>query len=132
MLSNVLPSQYKKESWLYVFNSSKFKFVSSRWTGKWLIFVPVGQVDKAWQVIKENTESNQLGTCAKVATALDSKYDKRVICVYNNNYKNVQEVNSIRQKLAELGFDWPICYKTDMSTLFNKQGGHKSHLYCNK
>ena len=63
------------------------------YTGKWMLFVPVDQLDTAWAVIKQETEAGRLGISAKVATAKDNpnaaSRDVRLICVYTRDSRNL-------------------------------------------
>ena len=78
-----------------------------------------------------------MGISAKVSTAYRNPIQTKdygnnhVICVYIYNWKSELELFRVRNKLKELGFTEPLCFKTDNSTLSN-QYGHQSHLFCRK
>ena len=132
-IKEIFPSIENKEYWIYAVNSHFQEKSEKLLIGKWLIFIPESEVDECWKIIKQNTENNSLGISAKVSTAKPSPLGnskERVICVYNNCEDN-QEIFRTREKLRELGFVKPLCYKQDIAT-YNKNYGCKSHLYCRK
>lgn len=105
------------------------------WTdnsGKWLLFVSVGRVDRVWQIIDVETRSGRLGIAAKVATAMPNEFSTsdrvRLICVYTYDHTDLADVRRVRERLRELGFERKIPYKTDMSTAEGKysQNGDKN------
>ncbi len=89
--------------------------------GKWLIFVPVLQVDEVWAKIKLATEEGRLGSSAKVATAKPNPNatnpDIKVICVYTYDWTDRGDVIRVRRELRRLGITARIPYKTDEDTL---------------
>jgi Domain of unknown function (DUF1917) len=99
--------------------------------GKWLVFVPVSQVDGVWAMIKLATEQGRLGSSAKVATAKPNPHevnpDTRVICVYTYDWEDKEDVRRIRQELRYLGITWKIPYKADLDTYSGRYAiqGHK-------
>jgi hypothetical protein len=88
--------------------------------GKWMIFVPLGEIDRAWETIKRAVERGQLGGSAKVATALANpnalSTQERVVCVYTYDVEDRQDVFRVRAALRELGFTQKMPYKTDAAT----------------
>lgn len=89
-------------------------------SGKWLIFVPVDQVDEAWEKVKRATEEGLLGGSAKVATAKPNANaadpSVKVICVYTYDSDDQADVRRVRNELRKLGFTKPMPYKTDEAT----------------
>ncbi|MBN1328499.1 MAG: DUF1917 domain-containing protein [Candidatus Heimdallarchaeota archaeon] len=85
--------------------------------GKWMLFISKDEVDDIWKRIANSVLTNNLGSCesAKVATALQGK-DVYVICVYTNNYLDIEDVLLVREKLRELGFTQTLYYKPDIYT----------------
>lgn len=94
--------------------------------GKWMIFVPVENVDSVWSRIKKATDSNSLGLSAKCATARPNSRAKdpniKLICVYTYDYDDKEDVFHVRQKLTEMGFKQTLYYKADMQTANGKYG----------
>jgi hypothetical protein len=76
--------------------------------GKWLLFVPVAEIDQVWEKIRVATEHGRLGGWAKVATAMPSSLAKnplrRVICVYTYDSTDEADVRRVRAELRALGF----------------------------
>lgn len=89
-------------------------------SGKWLVFVPIAQVDEVWAKIKQATESEQLGQASKVATAEPNTHtadrSRRVICVYTYNGDDKEDVWRIREELRKLGITWTLSYKSGRAT----------------
>jgi hypothetical protein len=71
--------------------------------GKWLIFVPVSEVDKVWDSIEQSTEDDRLGGVSKVATPYPNPLaihkEKRVICVYTSDSEDETDVMRVRADL---------------------------------
>lgn len=86
--------------------------------GKWLVYVSADQIDDVWQTIASATLKGELGVDAKVATArqASSAGGEYVICVYTENYLNMEDVQRVRDKLRELGFTQRLYYKPDIYT----------------
>lgn len=97
-------------------------------SGKWLIFVPIDQIDNMWEIVKRATIDGLLGGVSKVATALENPTAKdnniKVICVYTYDYEDVDDVFSIRKTLTKLGFVKKLIYKTDIATKEGKYGAN--------
>lgn len=89
--------------------------------GKWLIFVPIDRVDKAWKSIRTAVEEGSLGGRARVSTGRrpnPSARDPnaRVIAVYTYDWRDEKDVMRVREQLRRLGFKEPLHYKTDSDT----------------
>jgi len=114
------PSQETSEYWLFANRKQGTYPPHSRNGGKWLIFVPVGRVDKIWSKIKLATESGKLGEQSKVATAKSNSNaansNIKVICVYTYDWTDEEDVMRIRQELRQLGITRKIPYKADEDT----------------
>ncbi len=67
--ANTPPSEVTAVYWLYAERHVDDYPASTSRSGKWLLFIPVEQVDAVWEVIKRAIEEGRLGDCAKVATA---------------------------------------------------------------
>jgi hypothetical protein len=99
-------------------------------SGKWLVFVPLSQIDEVWANIKLATEEGRLGSSAKVATARANPTaadDKKVVCVYTYDWTDEGDVKRLREELRELGITWKIPYKADQDTFAGRYvvRGHK-------
>lgn len=88
--------------------------------GKWLLFIPVNQIDDQWERIKAATALGQLGGSAKVSTARPNPNaaspETHVICVYTYDADDVEDVRRVRDELRGLGFTQKIAYKSDAAT----------------
>ncbi len=133
-MDNQKPSQTNHQCWIYAVHpkyeqiAKKVKF---ELVGKWLIFVPLKEVDATWEIIKKAVESGLLGYCAKVSTNAKTPYDPntKVICVYTTNYKDQKDVMAVRTALTELGFTKELVYKTDEATRKGIYGTNQEFLY---
>ncbi|NLA39442.1 MAG: DUF1917 domain-containing protein, partial [Methanomicrobiales archaeon] len=75
--------------------------------GKWLIFIPPGEVDEAWKKVRDETARGMLGISAKVSTARpdpDSRDERAVIYVYTRDWADEAGVMRVRERLRDLGF----------------------------
>ncbi len=125
------PSQVTDEYWVYAERTTGGYPVATPNSGKWLIFVPISQIDEVWVRIKHATEEGRLGDSAKVATARPnpnaSNPALKVICVYTYDWTDRTDVSRIRQELRELGIVSKIPYKADRDTIVGRYAkrGHK-------
>jgi hypothetical protein len=113
------PSQVTDVYWIYaVQKSGKYPAHSER-GGKWLVFVPVAQIDEVWAKIKDATEKGLLGGSAKVATAMsnpNATSGAKAICVHTYDWTDEKDVRRVRAVLRELGIVAKIPYKADNET----------------
>jgi hypothetical protein len=87
--------------------------------GKWLIFIPPGEVDDAWRKIRDETARGMLGISAKVSTARlnpDSHSERAVIYVYTRDWADETDVMRVRERLRDLGFLERLGYKRNIET----------------
>ena len=132
------PSQVLDEYWLMVISKKRMNAPSTDRTGKWLLFVPVSEVDEVWDRIRQATESGLLGVASKVSTARPNPNardaSKKVVCVYTYDHEDEVDVMRVREELRRLGFKDKIPYKTDEATIFGKyqvRGDKRiSKYYC--
>jgi Domain of unknown function (DUF1917) len=86
-------------------------------TGKWLVFVSSDEVDNLWERIVKSTLAGELGISAKVSTRdQEDLPSTHVINVYNADYRSMEEVDRIRDRLRRLGVKERIGYKPDIYT----------------
>lgn len=73
-------------------NNKVSKRISPLNVGKWMLFIPVNNIDDIWKTIKRETEIGNLGISAKVSTMLENpnalNNNIKLICVYTNDYEN--------------------------------------------
>jgi Domain of unknown function (DUF1917) len=125
------PSVVTDVYWLHAKRKCGTYPADTKNSGKWLVFVPLSQIDEVWAQIKLATEEGRLGSAAKVATAMPNANatnpDKRVICVYTYDWKDEEDVRRVRQELRALGISSKIPYKSDEDSRAGryKNRGHK-------
>ncbi len=113
------PSQIRDKYWVSA-TARKNRVPSAERSGKWLIFVPLDELDDAWAKIKQATQEGLLGNSCKAATGLSNPNaidpNTKVICIYTYDAADREDVLRVRQALRDLGFTGPIPYKTDQAT----------------
>lgn len=114
------PSEVFDSPWLSVKRKQGRYPKPTENSGKWLIFIPLSQIDAVWEEIKTATEEGRLGSSAKVATAHPNPNatspDTKVICVYTYDWTDEADVRRIREELRSLGITSKIPYKADQET----------------
>lgn len=86
--------------------------------GKWLLFVSKrdGKVDQVWERVARNTVCGRLGCSAKVATFdPDPGEEGHVICVYVDNFYDLENVRRVYHCLKMLGLN-SKSFKLDLYT----------------
>ena len=133
---NRKPSTIADSFWLYAFRKEATYPKASDNSGKWLIFMPLDQLDELWEKIKRSTEEGQLGSSSKVATAKQNPNatdsSTKVICVYTYDWTDRQDVMRIRGVLRKLGVTSKIPYKADEDTYagkYAKRGNQRISKY---
>ncbi|WP_454826651.1 putative phosphothreonine lyase domain-containing protein [Paraburkholderia xenovorans] len=122
------PSEDFSRSWEMRKSPSCGAIFSGPTTGKWCVFVPSFDVDLAWARIKGAVEADRL-LFAKVSTALRSVgRDGHVICVYTQDWTDLQDLLHIREVLRSLGFADELGYKRDIDTLNRIYGPDEWYL----
>ena len=125
------PSQVTDKYWLHAERKKGDYPAATSNSGKWLIFVPISQIDEVWTKIKHATEDGRLGDSAKAATAKPNSNATdpatKVICVYTYDWTDKADVSRIRQDLRALGIVSKDPYKADHDTLTGRYArrGHK-------
>jgi len=116
----ILPSRTTHTYWIQQTKpGSAIESCGSEKAGKWLIFLPSGEVDDTWIKIRDATISGELGIGAKVSTSRkneESRDDKKVIYVFTENWEDEADVMRVRNVLKELGIVDRIGYKRNIDT----------------
>ena len=94
--------------------------------GKWLIFTPIDEIDRDWEIIKIATNKGELGFSVKVSTLRLNPHSRDpntgVICVYTYDSEDVEDVMTIRESLRNFGFTRRLTYKSDQATREGRYG----------
>ncbi|MXS77402.1 DUF1917 domain-containing protein [Nitrosomonas sp. JL21] len=131
------PSLVTDEDWIRAKRQTGTYPPRSERGGKWLIFVPIENLDGTWEKIRIATERGELGASSKVATAKPNKNavtnNQKVICIYTYDWTDLEDVMKIRDQLRQLGITWKIPYKSDEDTnagkYANRGSGKMSKYY---
>jgi hypothetical protein len=114
------PSEVTDVYWLYAERENGGYPEHTENGGKWLVFVPMSEIDDVWHKIKQATEEGRLGSSAKVSTmqpnSNSSNPNIKVICVYTYDWTDENDVRRVRAELRKLGIDKKIPYKADEDT----------------
>ena len=114
------PSEVVEEYWINSYSPSGRRPVFGK-TGKWLLFIPLKDIDEEWSKIRSATVNGKLGPASKASTAMPNPNarnpDTKVICVYTCDHENEDDVMRVREELRRLGYTKKIAYKTDEATL---------------
>lgn len=128
------PATYTASAWLVVLSPGYTRPAATPHGGKWLVFVPVAEVTAWWHRIATATAAGLLGPLTKVATAHPSRLaadpQRRVICVYTADARDVADVFQVRAALRALGVTWAIGYKTDAATRAGRYAPPDDRAVC--
>jgi hypothetical protein len=109
--------------------------------GKWMLFPDVERVDEVWATVVRAMERGELGGAAKVATdGGEGSQQGRLICVYTEDFGDVEDVKRVLGKLVELGLVGKgprgIFYKCDAFTHLEinskNEYGLKASMYSSR
>ncbi len=123
-MRNITPSQITDQYWLY--SSIRLSFYSTPCTGKWLIAVPLEQLDETWKKVEQALLAGRLGPAAKAATAAFNKtqvdYKQKMIVVYVADFEEELKSKKVLKALRSIGIKKRIKFKRDLETLRGKYG----------
>ena len=130
------PTKIHDKPWLYARRQMKEYPKSTTRGGKWLIFVPIKDLDFTWEKIKLATEQGLLGGSSKTSTMWNnshaSDHQTKLICVYTYDWTDKKDVMEIREMLEKLGITQKIPYKSDEDTInvkYKKTGNKRISKY---
>ncbi len=104
--------------WKYAYAPGS-NFSSSLKSGKWRIRVKPCKVNETWHKVKMACLEGKFIT-AKVATARTVKArgdDNYLICIYTDDYEDLDNLRQVRDALREIGFIEAVKYKKDIDTM---------------
>lgn len=101
-------------------------------SGKWMIFVDIGMKgDLIWSAVAKGVLTGKtLSNIAKIST-IDpnkTKTNRHVVCIYNENFLNMDEVTESERTIRSLGIKCKLCYKPDVFTYLEVYAGNKWRL----
>jgi hypothetical protein len=130
------PSKVYDTYWLWVEKEKHHTEENDPRSGKWMLFIPNGEIDHTWEIIQHAVLHCLLGRSAKVATMkknrLENSKDHKLICIYVNDYTDLSDVGRVLAWLRRLGFTEAIRFKTDQATLageYSKRNAGPVTLY---
>lgn len=120
------PSEATVSQWLHVRGTGKGHHddeTRQTYVGKWMIFVPIEQLDSMWEKIKIATKEGKLGIESKTSTAKpnpNATGPEKVIIVYTRDWTDEKDVMRVRKELRNLGIINKIPYKRDIDSIAGK------------
>jgi hypothetical protein len=128
------PSQVLDRNW--VTSSHYFSWCSSYWSGKWIIFLPLAELDEAYQKVWEAFHNDKFGPMIKCSTGV--KNDRQVDCkeamivIYTNDFNDAVDLRRVLKDIRELGFSSKIFYKRDHETFKGIYGPDSFYAWSDK
>ena len=109
-----LPSREINESWLFA-HAPSAPDLDPEISGKWMMFVAWDKIDDTWKNVAAAVRKGRLAPHAKVSTFASNPTGTypHVLCVYVADYRDQEDVMSIRERLREMGFKRRIPFKLD-------------------
>lgn len=83
-------------------------------SGKWMIYTDTRRIDQLWKKVVRLMCVDLKRGSVKVSPKQEG--DSHVICVYVDDYSNLEEVNWLRNALRTAGVSWRIGFKPDAYT----------------
>lgn len=83
-------------------------------SGKWMIYTDTRRIDQLWEKVVRLLCVDLKRGSAKVSPKQEG--DSHIICVYVDDYSNMEEVNWLRNALRTAGAFWKIGFKPDAYT----------------
>ena len=115
-----------RADWL---RATRSQGVANETTGKWMIFTPAADVDRTWLMVatavRKGGSLNGLAVQAKVSTKKNARNNQHVICIYTDDYNDIQIVAKCYYELRRFGFSQRLFYKTDQQTIAGVYSGGK-------
>lgn len=125
-MSDRRPSDDVTSPWIHAHGPGEQLDLDLQRVGKWMLFVPVENVDASWEKVKAATEVGLLGPSAKAATAWPNPLarlpGKRIICIYTRGWRDRDDARRVLTELNCAGFAARLSYKTDSETLERRYG----------
>jgi hypothetical protein len=126
-----MPSQETEQYWIGAVNPND-QGGEKPYSGKWLLYISVSELDSTWLKIKTATENGSLGTSAKSATMRDNPnatVKSKVICIYTKDCRDMEDVQRVLKALRDMGFLGRLYYKEDLATIMGNYRHGKASLY---
>lgn len=102
-------------------------------SGKWLFFAQSGgKIDHLWSVVASAIVNNDLPcTSAKVSTYNGTEDSNHVVCIYNDNFTDYDQVMRSEEAIRKIGIKAKLLYKPNVYTLLGVYSGNHWDLTPN-
>lgn len=86
-------------------------------SGKWMLFGETGYViNRLWEIVANGVIRGTIPSLSAKVSPVSEKNDSHVICIYNDNFLNEEEVFALRDGIRNAMIDQPLKYKADLYT----------------
>ncbi|MFJ9752618.1 putative phosphothreonine lyase domain-containing protein [Streptomyces chartreusis] len=120
------PATCMHEPWVWADHPHDDPDCERLWSGKWLWFPPLRLLDDSWNTIRTATHDGVLGYRSKAATLINTRPGsddtRRPICIYTNDWRDLEDVKRVLNALRDLGNVDVLLYKTDSETRRQRYG----------
>lgn len=86
-------------------------------SGKWMLFGKTGyDVNRLWEIVANAVIRGTIPSLSAKVSAVSEENDNHVICIYNDNFLNDEEVFALKEGIRNLMINQPLKYKADLYT----------------
>jgi len=68
-----------------------------------MLFVEPQEINLVWGVVAQATVKNELGHAAKVAPDAGEGQKQRLVCIYTNDFTDMEDVARVVRKMKDIG-----------------------------
>ncbi|CAC5404687.1 unnamed protein product [Mytilus coruscus] len=103
-----------------VVNKKTLKKLAKKYSltsGKWMLFGKTGcEINRLWGIVANGIIRGTIPSLSAKVSAKSGEHDNHVICIYNDNFLNDEEVFALRDGIRNSMIDQPLKYKADLYT----------------
>ncbi|OPL33582.1 hypothetical protein AM593_09973, partial [Mytilus galloprovincialis] len=86
-------------------------------SGKWMLFGKTGcEINRLWRIVANGVIRGTIPSLSAKVSAVSENNDNHVICIYNDNFLNDEEVFALKDGIRNSMIDQPLKYKADLYT----------------
>ncbi|XP_071181326.1 UPF0696 protein C11orf68 homolog [Mytilus edulis] len=86
-------------------------------SGKWMLFGKTGyEINRLWGIVANAVIRGTIPSLSAKVSAVSEENDNHVICIYNDNFLNDEEVFALKDGIRNSMINQPLKYKADMFT----------------
>lgn len=103
-----------------VVNTKTLKKLAKKYSltsGKWMLFGKTGcEINRLWGIVANGVIRGTIPSLSAKVSAVSGEHENHVICIYNDNFLNDEEVFALRDGIRNSMIDQPLKYKADLYT----------------